>query len=242
MLPSARSGTLPRPASEADLEAVIAAFGEAAAQAQGLGFDGVAVHGAHGYLIYQFLWERSNRREDRWGGTRDNRSRLAIEVVREIRRRVGPDFPIMFRFSQWSGWDYNARLAESPQELEAFLCPLADAGVDIFDASTRRFWEPAFAESDMNLAGWAKRVTGKAAMTVGSIGLDVPLGDEGQAAVGASAAQLARLGEMLDRGDFDLVAVGRALLGDPDWPTKVRDGRWDQLLPYDKDATARELR
>lgn len=242
-LPPERKGATPRPATEEDLQAVIAAFGEAAFQAQQTGFDGVAIHGAHGYLLYQFLWPRANRRQDRWGGSFDNRARLGVEVVKEIRRRVGPDFPIMYRFSQWAGWDYGAKIVQSPAELERYLAPLADAGVDIFDASTRRFWLPEFAGSPLNLAGWARKLTGKTTMTVGSVGLEAPLGDPDTAKVPVSAApaNLAVLLEMLARGDFDLVGVGRALLANPDWPHIVGEGRWDDLVAYDASRIAEAL-
>ncbi|MET0136752.1 MAG: 12-oxophytodienoate reductase [Sphingobium sp.] len=231
-LPSIRSGVPPRPATQADIDSIVAAFGLAAVEAQRVGCDGIAIHGAHGYLLYQFYWERSNRREDGYGGSFDNRARLAIEVVREIRRRVGPDFPIMFRFSQWAGWDYSAKLAQDPGELERLLLPLADAGVDIFDASTRRFWLPEFDGSDMNLAGWAHKITGKPTMTVGSVGLESPLGDPGTL-TGVTTENLRRLMEMVERGDFQIVGVGRALLANPDWADLVREGRWDALRPYD---------
>jgi 2,4-dienoyl-CoA reductase-like NADH-dependent reductase (Old Yellow Enzyme family) len=234
-IPVARGGTLPRAATQKDIEAVVAAFGQAAFEAQQLGFDGIAIHGAHGYLVYQFYWERSNKRSDAYGGSLENRARFALEVVREIRRRVGPDFPIMFRFSQWAGWDYKARLAHDVPELERLLLPLVDAGVDIFDASTRRFWLPEFEGSDLNLAGWAKKITGKTAMTVGSVGLEAPLGDPATHASATSVAteNLARLIEMTRRGDFDLIGVGRALLANADWANIVRDGRWDDLRAYD---------
>lgn len=239
----ARPSSVPPVAMElADIEAVIAAFGEGAAQAKAIGFDGAAVHGAHGYLPDQFLWERSNRRTDHYGGSFENRLRFAVELVREMRRRVGPDYPIMFRFSQWKGWDYGAKLAADPTELERLLIPLADAGVDIFDASTRRFWLPEFEGSPLNLAGWAKKITGKTAMTVGSVGLESPLGDLGAGnRIAVSTENLARLMEMFDRGDFDLVGVGRALLANPDWAALVRDGRFEALKPYDAAAMAASL-
>ncbi|SFC86755.1 hypothetical protein [Tropicimonas isoalkanivorans] len=216
---------MPHKATEKALADIIHAFGEAAYQAKQTGFDGVAVHGGHGNLI------RSNQRSDRWGGSLTDRARLGLEVVREIRRRVGPVFPIMFRFSQW-GWDYEAKIAANPAELETWLVPLADAGVDFFDAPTRRFWLPEFEGSDMNLAGWAKKITGKLAMTVGSVGLEDPLADP-FAKIGATTNNLAELIRMLERGDFVLVAVGRALLANPDWANIVRDKRWDAIKPYD---------
>jgi 2,4-dienoyl-CoA reductase-like NADH-dependent reductase (Old Yellow Enzyme family) len=116
-----------------------------------------------------------------------------------------------------------------------WLEPLADAGVDIFHCSQRRFWEPTFEGSDLNFAGWAKKVTGKATITVGSVGLDGEF-------IAGGVSQPASLDEVLrrfDRGDFDLVAVGRALLADPHWAEKIRDGRHDELQTYHPKAKER---
>src|ERR1019366_3011802 len=132
---------------------VTRAFGEAAASAQRLGFDGVEIHGAHGYLLDQFFWHVTNRRTDGYGGDLPARTRFAVEVIREIRSRVTADFPVCLRYSQWKLQDYNAKLANSPNELERFLAPLTDAGVDLFHCSQRRIWEPEFEGSSLNLAG-----------------------------------------------------------------------------------------
>jgi 2,4-dienoyl-CoA reductase-like NADH-dependent reductase (Old Yellow Enzyme family) len=238
---AAKPGTPARAATENDLRDVVVAFGQAAREAKRIGFDGIAIHGAHGYLIHQFAWERSNWRTDLYGGSLERRARLAVEVVREMRRCVGPGFPIMFRFSQWAGWDYTAKIATDPGELERFLLPLADAGVDIFDASTRRFWLPEFSGSDLNLAGWAKKITGRLTMTVGSVGLQSPLGDPETAKtrVSATTENIERLMHMLHRGDFDLVGIGRALLANPDWVVLARAGRWSDMAAYDASATGR---
>lgn len=92
---------------------------------------------------------------------------------------------------------------------------------------------PAFAGSDLNLAGWAKRLTGKPAMTVGSVSLDVDfMTSLFVPGTRAGIAGIDRLLAMLERGDFDLVGVGRALLADPDWPRKVREGRIDAIVPF----------
>ena len=152
--------------SESNIADVIAAFAKAAGDAQRLGFDGVELHGAHAYLIDQFFAPELNERSDRWGGTLAGRLRFAVEIVRAVRKQVGSSFPICLRYSQWKPYDYNAKLARTPDELAAFLTPLADAGVDIFHASTRRFWLPEFEGSELNLAGWTKRLTGKPAITV----------------------------------------------------------------------------
>ena len=100
------------------------------------------------------------------------RTQFAVEIVEACRREVGPDFPIIFRFSQWKMNDFKAKLAKTPDELERFLQPLVNAGVDIFHCSTRRFWEAEFDGSDLNLAGWTKKLSGKPVISVGSVGLE----------------------------------------------------------------------
>ncbi|MGW4125007.1 NADH:flavin oxidoreductase [Nocardia sp. NPDC004711] len=221
--------------TQGDLDDVIGAFADAAAAAERIGFDGVEVHGAHGYLLDQFLWERTNRRTDSYGGDSVARTKFAAEIVAAIRAVVSPGFPVIFRYSQWKQEAYDARLVETPQELEAILAPLAAAGVDAFHASTRRYWRPEFEGSDLNLAGWTKKLTGKPTITVGSVGLD---GDFLRAFTG-EGAELGSLDNLLDRverDEFDLVAVGRALLQDPEWASKVLAGRIDELKPYDAAA------
>ena len=119
---------------------------------------------------------------------------------------------------------FDARLAETPEELESILTPLAAAGVDAFHASTRRYWLPEFDGSDLNLAGWTKKLTGKPTVTVGSVGLD---GDfmRGFAGEGSPLKSIDDLLDRLEHEEFDLVAVGRALLQDPEWAAKVLGGQ-----------------
>jgi 2,4-dienoyl-CoA reductase-like NADH-dependent reductase (Old Yellow Enzyme family) len=147
------------PMTREHIRRVVEAFGQAAADAQRLGFDGVEIHGAHGYLIDQFFWVVTNQRADEYGGDLVTRTRFAVEIIEAVRRATGPDFPIILRFSQWKQQDYAARLATTPEELARFLAPLSTAGVDIFHCSQRRFWEPEFEGSDLNLAGWTKKLT-----------------------------------------------------------------------------------
>jgi len=215
--------------SDNDIAEVIEAFANAAGDAQRLGFDGVEIHAAHGYLIDEFFWERTNRRTDRFGGSRRQRTRFAVEVLRAVRRRVGPDFPVSFRFSQWKQQDYTVRLADTPGELAEILEPLVDAGVSVLHASSRRFWEPAFpAENDLTIAGWTKKISGLPVIMVGGAGLDRPGLKE------AMPASLDVLDKPLARDEFDVLAVGRALLADPEWVPKVRQGRIAECRPYTK--------
>jgi 2,4-dienoyl-CoA reductase-like NADH-dependent reductase (Old Yellow Enzyme family) len=225
------------PMTAKDIDDVISGFASSARYAKTLGFDGVEIHGAHGYIIDQFFWEGTNARADVFGGTLVNRTHFAAEIVRAVRAEVGPDFPILLRFSQWKQQDFAAKLAQDPKELEQFLTPLVQAGVDIFHCSTRRFWEPEFPEtkSDLNLAGWTKKLTGLPTITVGSVSLNADF-ITAYRAQGAATAGIDRLLEMLARGDFDLVAVGRALIANADWPKKIRAGHSDQLQPWAPEA------
>lgn len=220
------------PMSGSDIADVIAAYALAARNAAALGVDGIAIHGAHGYLIDTFLWDYTNRREDEWGGDAARRAAFGVAVIKAIRAEVGEAMPIILRFSQFKMQDYRAVLAETPDALGALLGPLAEAGVDLFDASQRYFDTPTFAGSLLNLAGWAKKLTGKASMTVGGVALDKAQGnakhiDDSQKSVN----NLPLLVERFERGEFDLVAVGRAILNDPDWFGKA--ARDEPFLPFD---------
>ncbi|GAB5452165.1 MAG: NADH:flavin oxidoreductase [Halioglobus sp.] len=220
-----------------DIQDCVAAFARGAADAKALGFDAVEIHGAHGYLIDQFFWEGTNQRDDAYGGSLQKRSRFAIEIIEAVREAVGPDFPVILRWSQWKQQDFTARLVDTPELLEEFLLPLSDAGVDIFHCSTRRFWEPEFDGSDLNLAGWTKQITGKPTITVGSVGLNADfIPQPGEALFNSGEpASLDNLVERMLAEEFDLVAVGRAMIANPDWPSLVRDGREDAISAYDQE-------
>ena len=215
------------------VEALVKAYGQAALEAKQLGFDGVEIHGAHGYLIDQFFWKETNVRTDRYGGALVARTQFAVEIVKEIRRLCGEEFPIVLRWSQWKQQDYAARLATTPDELAQFLEPLSAAGVDIFHCSQRRFWEPEFEGSTLNLAGWTKQITGKPTISVGSVGLDQEFLSSFRGE-GAGVANIDNLIERMDADEFDLVAIGRALLANSDWANQVHGGHFDQLKAFDK--------
>lgn len=230
--------------TDEDIADAIAAYARAAAEALRLGFDTVEIHGAHGYLIDQFFWGATNLRSDGYGGaTLRERSRFGVEVVKAVRAAVGPDFPVILRLSQWKQQDYKARLANTPEEMAEWLVPLVEAGADVLHCSQRRFWEPEFPELDgengLNFAGWAKKLTGAATISVGSVGLSgdflAAFGGEQSSPVG-----LGNLIERMARDEFDLIAVGRALISDPQWVEKVRAGDDKNLRDFDLSAL-REL-
>ena len=231
------SGILPggkavgEPMSAEDIADTIDAFAKAAKAAAEIGFDAIELHGAHGYLLDQFFWDGMNQRDDRFGGGLVERTTIVQEIVKKVRETTPADLPLILRFSQWKQQDYNARLAQTPDELAEFLGPLSDAGVDVFHCSTRRFWIPEFEGSELNLAGWTKKLIGKPTITVGSVGLN---SDFLGSFMGENSEQssLDGLIERLESDEFDLVAVGRALINDPEWAAKVRDGRFDELTDF----------
>jgi 2,4-dienoyl-CoA reductase-like NADH-dependent reductase (Old Yellow Enzyme family) len=232
--PIEAEGPLGRTMSDADIADVIASFGRAAADAVTIGADGIEIHAAHGYLIDQFLWPRMNRRDDKYGGTLGNRVRFAAEIVVECRRNVPADFPIFLRYSQWKQQDYQAILAETPAELETMLVPLVDAGVDLFDCSTRRFWQPAFPGSPLSLAGWTRQLTGRPTMAVGSVGLAQANWDDStdHSLAASETTSLDPVIHALEKGECDLVGLGRMLISNPDWPTLVRTQQPECIRPY----------
>ncbi|MEA1652882.1 12-oxophytodienoate reductase [Nitrospirillum sp. BR 11164] len=233
-----RAATPTRPMTDGEIQDVIDAYARSALQARELGFDGIAVHGAHGYLIDSFLWRYTNRRLDRWGGDAGRRAAFGAAVIRAIRAAVGTEVPIALRLSQFKMQDYTARIADTPDELAALLAPLAEAGVDVFDGSQRFFDSPLFAGSILNLAGWCRTLTGRLAMTVGGVGFGKGRGlakhiDDSQAVDDNLPLVIERFG----RGEFDLVGVGRALLNDPEWLLKARAGQ--PFKPFDPENLKR---
>ena len=221
-----------------DLDTALRAYVEAARNAKAVGFDGLELHGAHGYLLDNFLWDRTNRRTDAYGGSHAARAHFPAEVIAAVREEVGPDFPIVFRFSQWKDADFHAHIAETPAELEEVLTPLVTAGADALHPSTRRHFLPAFPDLEgqdgqLGLAGWTKKLTGLPVITVGSVGLDSAFVGGRQPEDGKSRfAGVDKLLEQFEAGEFDLVALGRTLLSDPEWVTKLLAGRTDEIIAY----------
>lgn len=209
------SGTTPHVMTEDEIREVVAAFAGAAANVREAGFDGVELHGAHGYLITQFLSGYSNRRTDQWGGSIENRSRFVVEVVQAIRARCGDEFPIGLKLTTHEWVDGGLDLAESQRIVDHLLGQVTLDYVAVSQANfgpslekhvpDLRFPDVPFEEL---IAGIHHAVAGRSQV----MGLcKVP-----------DAKTASRL---IDAGTADLVGMSRALLADPDLVAKVSAGR-----------------
>lgn len=208
------------PMTGEDIAETIAAFGRSARLAVEAGFDGVTLHGGHGYLLDAFVWDDTNRRTDEWGGDLAARSRFPAAVVAAVREAIGPETPLFYRFSQHTQQDYKALKATTPDELAVYLGALADAGADLLDASTRRFDDPAFpdlagADGERSLAGWARRLTGLPSGAVGGVGIGTSLREQKSGKEVRPSDNIDSVVAALERGEFDLISVGRLHLADP---------------------------
>lgn len=223
-----------------DLDEILAAYVEGAKLAVEIGFDGVEIHSAHGYMLDQFLWSGTNKRNDEYGGSMENRCRFPCDIIRAVRAATAADFPISVRLSQWKTRAYDAKNVEHPEAWSELIGHFERAGADMLHVSTRCFWTPEFHGSPLGLAGWTKRFTNLPVVTVGSVGLDTDIMSSFEGVEARSSTQRG-IGELLARfenGEFDLVAVGRAILSDPEWVQKVRDDRYDDLRSFTPDTLA----
>ena len=219
--------------SSDDIKETIDAFASDAKYCEEIGFDGVEIHGAHGYLIDNFFWNGTNERKDLYGGSIEKRSQLAANIVKAIRSNVSNNFIVGLRFSQWKQQDYEAKLAASSEELLKVIKQPVDAGLDYLHSSMRRFWESEFEGSDENLAFWTKKLTGLPTISVGSVGLDSDFIDM---SAPASPRNIDKAISDISNKKYDMVAVGRALLADYEWVIKMREGRIKDIIPYTKEA------
>ena len=224
-----------------EIKILVKAYGQDAKWCEEVGFDGVEIHGAHGYLVDNFFWEITNERSDNYGGSIENRSQFAKEITQCIRSKVSNKFIVGMRFSQWKQQDYTAKLANNPQELEEMLMPIVNAGLDYLHSSNRKFWEKEFDGSEENLAYWTQKISGLPTITVGSVGLE----SKGDGFINmTSFANPVDIGQAIkdvNEEKYDLVAVGRALLADPEWVIKMKENRMNDVIPYTEKAI-QELR
>ncbi|XHC25172.1 12-oxophytodienoate reductase [Phycisphaerales bacterium ac7] len=234
----------PREMTEADMDEVVAIFENAARLSIEAGFDSMEIHGAHGYLLDSFLSPASNQRTDDYGGSFENRMRFPLRVVRAVRKVIddhaGPDYPLMIRFSQWRMEDYSAYAYPDPDHLERWVLALKDAGVDILHVSTRDATDPGFPhlfdtdteDGRRTLAGWTRKLSGgMPTVAVGRVSVSASM-DEGAAVQTTDPAPAA---ELISRGEADMIAVGRSLIANPRWCDTVREGRWNELVPYTRE-------
>lgn len=236
---------LARAMSDADVEAVIEAFGDAAARAAELGFDAVEVHLGHGYLLSQFLSPATNRRQDRWGGSPDRRLALPLAVLERVRRAVGPDRAVLAKTNLADGF---AGGLEIEGAIEIARALEASGHVDLLVPSggfTSR--TPFFllrgglplarmaAAQPERLSRLGMRVLGKLILRPYPFeeAFFLPLARQLRAAVSMPVALLGGLVsrasiETARREGFDFVVLGRALLADPDLPTRMARGELER--------------
>lgn len=227
------------PMTNSEIQDFRKAYLQAALDAKAIGFDGVAIHAAHGYLMHQFLWETTNRRLDRYGGSDENRRRFLKEVVEDIRTAL-PEYPIILRFSL-----FPPRHGDGPystvKKLREFLLDMVTAGVDCFDCSTTQFWQVPYPEEHptRSLAGWTELLSGKPAMAGGCVGMNISNGptpsyitDVADYTGSFDASCIDRLEDLSNRlkeGEFSLCFVSRAVIADAEFVPKVQQGRFDEL-------------
>ncbi len=233
------------PMTESDIAEVIAGFARSARLAVEAGFDGVTLHGGHGYLLDAFVWADTNRRTDHWGGDLAARSRFPAAVVSAVREAIGADTPLFYRFSQHTQQDYTVRKATTPDELAIYLGALAEAGADLLDASTRRFDDPAFPDLEgddgrRTLAGWARAITGLPSGAVGGVGIGTSLREQKSGKPVRAADNIDTVVACMQRGEFDLISLGRLHLADPGVAGILREG--GPLPEFDREVHEMPLR
>lgn len=208
----------PREATVAEIEEIVLRFGRTAAICQKAGFSGVQIHGAHGYLVSQFLSPHQNRRSDAWGGTPEKRRRFMLEVFAEIRRLVGPDFPIGIKLNSA---DFQ-RGGFSEDDAIAAMCALADAGIDLIEISGGTYEAPAMSgglEETKRASTIAREAYFLEFAEKARGAVNVPLMVTGgfRSAAGMNAA--------LASGAIDIVGIARLLAIDPDAPAALLNGK-----------------
>lgn len=208
---------MPKELSYEEIQKIIEAFGAAALRVKEAGADGVEIHMAHGYLINQFLSPFSNKREDEYGGDADRRMRMGHEVLRAVRNKVGADFPVLCRLSADEYVDGGLKIEDSKEIAKALERNGADAlHVSACVAASGYLNHPPYYAEEgvfVHLAQEIKSVVGIPVITVGRI----------------RTPELAN--RILEEQKADLISMGRALIADPELPTKALQGRMEEILP-----------
>lgn len=203
--------------TQEDIDRIINGFAEAARRVKEAGFDAVEIHGAHGYLIGQFRSAMTNKRTDKYGGSVENRARFACEVIRAVREKVGPDYPVLMRISGTS-WSEGAISVED----SVIQAPLfVEAGLDALDISCgslesyHYILPPYMVPAGFNLDATAaiKKAVNVPVISVGRLGTDFDLAESA-----------------IEDGKTDFVSMGRALIADPYIPQKLQEDRVDDIV------------
>ncbi|MBI4281941.1 MAG: NADH:flavin oxidoreductase [Chloroflexi bacterium] len=193
------SRIVPRELSVGEIREVVVAFGKAAVRTVEAGFDAVELHGAHGFLVNQFTSPLTNRRSDRYGGSLENRMRLALEIVAEVRSRVGSGYPVLFRLGADDMMDGGLTVEEG----QRIAVALVKAGVDVIDVSGgHRGSQDIGFTGQGYLIPLAEKIKKVVAVPVIGVG-------------GITEPEFAD--QVIREGRVDLVAVGRAILHNPGW-------------------------
>ncbi|KGD96056.1 NADH:flavin oxidoreductase [Achromobacter sp. RTa] len=209
---------MPEAMSEEDIAEAIEGYALAARRAQEAGFDGVEIHGANGYLLDQFLTAHTNRREDRYGGSLDNRLRLTGEVIRAVRREASEHFAVGVRCSQGKVNDFTHKWAGGEEDAARIFRTLGALPIDYLHTTEFEAWRPAFGEQGPSLAALAREHVPVPVLANGS------LHDAMQA------------DGLMARGEADFVSLGRGALTHPDWPERLRAGA--RLEAFDRGLLA----
>jgi 2,4-dienoyl-CoA reductase-like NADH-dependent reductase (Old Yellow Enzyme family)/thioredoxin reductase len=215
-IPCPTKKAMPHPLTEEEIRDIIRKFGDTALRARKAGFDGVEIHGAHGYLVAQFLSAYSNKRTDQYGGSIFNRARFALEIIRDIRLKAGNDYPIIFRISG----DEFVPGGRTIEETKAVCMLLEDAGVDAIHVSA-------------GVYGSRHRVVPPARMPHGHI---VDHAAEVKSVVSVPVITVGWINDpimaesIIRSGKADMVAMGRASLADPDLPNKTAAQRLEDII------------
>jgi len=205
---------IPKELSQSEIEDIIVKFSRAAKRAKDIGFDGIEIHGGHGYLIAQFMSAYSNKRTDRYGGNLINRMRFPLEVIEVIRKEVGNDFPICFRISA----DEKLPGSRSIEETMIIAEILEKHGVDALNVSVGAYGTPVVVAPMQYPQGWIVEYAEKIKRAV-----NIPVITVNRIVDPLMADQIIRLGRA------DIVAMGRASLADPDLPRKAMAGKLDEI-------------
>ena len=208
------SGTfsLPKEATKEEIQELINGFAEAAKHAKEAGFDGVEIHGANGYVLDQFLTDYTNQRTDEYGGSTENRVRLLVEVSQAVREAVGEDFTIGIRIGQSKINDFTHKWADQEKDAEIIFEQLGQAGLDFIHVTEYEAWQPAFSEGKTTLAALAKKYSKLLVIANGNL-------HNPEKAI-----------EMIEKGEADVITIGRGALANHDWPKKIKNG--DSLAEF----------